>query len=290
MDEAVSGSESRPHVVADSYQWVIESQHFDEPLRVDLFAPVQPGDDPVGLLVAIEGSAMLSAAEFLRVARLTSVFVAPPVAVVGVSVDADDLMAYLSMRTRDLTPTVWQPSEEMWPSWLIQHGTGGGPRLLAAVIEDVLPAVRSRLSIDEGAIGIAGWSLGGLFASWAWLHRPDVFSRLLAISPSLWWQDGWVLDMPAPARSSEHRAFVGVGEHEQGDINNIWPPLLQGTQSVNDDIAQIARSHALGEKARSSGAQAETVVFAGEQHLTVGPAAIARGLRFLYFPESIPNA
>jgi predicted alpha/beta superfamily hydrolase len=36
---------------------------------------------------------------------------------------------------------------------------------------------------------LVGHSLGGLFAVYALMTRPDVFQGYIAISPALWWDD-----------------------------------------------------------------------------------------------------
>jgi hypothetical protein len=88
--------------------------------------------------------------------------------------------------------------------------------------------------------------------------------------------------MPVAARPPGHKAFLAVGEHEEGPMNLVWPPMAQLSQDVHDKVAMVSDCMKLAEHLRTSGADVEAVVVPGEQHLTVWPAASARGLRHLY--------
>ena len=64
--------------------------------------------------------------------------------------------------------------------------TGGGAHDLAHFIHDeVLPSVSAKYSVAPGRIGLAGFSLGGLFAAWHLVTYPDVFNDYLVIAPPL---------------------------------------------------------------------------------------------------------
>ena len=64
--------------------------------------------------------------------------------------------------------------------------TGGGAAELAQFLEDeVLPAVQERYSVDPGRLGLAGFSMGGLFAAWHLVTHPGLFSDYLIIAPPL---------------------------------------------------------------------------------------------------------
>ena len=278
-----AASAVRGITVEGSAEWVVDSSHVGDKLRVCLFEPVPPAGEPTPLMVLVDGAGMMqTATEFLRMTRLMSLFTAPPVSVVAVTVVADDIMSYLSKRYRDFTPTVWEPRPEQLGPLSIDHGTGGAPRLLDALVEEILPSVQARLAVDESVVGVGGHSLSGLFAAWAWLERPDVFSRVLASSPSLWWDDGALLQVPVATRPPGHRAYLAVGEHEEGPAESMWPPLMRQGQEVHDLNAMVSRCMQLGVRLRETTADVEAVVVPGEQHVTVWATALARGLRHLF--------
>lgn len=100
--------------------------------------------------------------------------------------------------------------EEYTPSCDARRRVGG--RLGAYrsfLIEELKPWIdaRYRTRADAASTGIGGSSLGGLAAVEIALARPDVFGRLAALSPSLWWNRRGVLDR---ARALEGRLDLAI--------------------------------------------------------------------------------
>ncbi|MFM8356792.1 MAG: alpha/beta hydrolase, partial [Gammaproteobacteria bacterium] len=130
-------------------------------------------------------------------------------------------------RFRDFTPRAWTlPGPFAVDNPMARLGTGGADRFISAIVDEMLPEVRARLPIDDARVGVCGWSLSGLCAAHAWLSRPEVFSDLVAISPSLWWHDAVILTAPIPTRPASHRAVITAGQHEEGDPDRVWPRIF----------------------------------------------------------------
>lgn len=71
-----------------------------------------------------------------------------------------------------------------------QVGDGGGARrYLGFVTSELKPWVdrHFRTLSDRKNTAIGGSSMGGLLSLYAGFSRPDVFGRVMALSPSLWW-------------------------------------------------------------------------------------------------------
>ncbi|MCB0761792.1 MAG: alpha/beta hydrolase [Flavobacteriales bacterium] len=67
--------------------------------------------------------------------------------------------------------------------------TGGYSGAFISFLEsELLPVISGQYS-TSGENWILGQSLGGLLASEVLLNKPDLFSRYLIVSPSLWWDD-----------------------------------------------------------------------------------------------------
>ncbi len=248
-------------------------------LRVALALPQRP-NGPVPLLLLLDGQSMfLTAAEYARTVTLVTMGALPPVAVVGVWRDSSDPLDYFSTRFRDFTPFDWVlPEPFADDNTMIRHGTGGADSFLGLLVDRVLPAVHGRMEVSETSIG--GWSLSGLFAAWAWRERPDVFAHLLAMSPSLWWHHGRMLDEGLPDRTGS-RAFISAGEREEGDMTLVWPQ--QFADAAQREAAGMVRNAvAFGQLCTDAGVDTQTVVFADEHHVTLVPASLSRGLRHLY--------
>ncbi|MEM6317107.1 MAG: alpha/beta hydrolase-fold protein [Bacteroidota bacterium] len=69
-----------------------------------------------------------------------------------------------------------------------RFGAGQGILYLRFLLETLKPYVdRTFRVLSDGAnTGIGGSSMGGLFSLFAGLRRPDVFSKMMIFSPSLW--------------------------------------------------------------------------------------------------------
>lgn len=70
-------------------------------------------------------------------------------------------------------------------------GGGGGLLYAKAIVEDLIPwmAGKYRMTNSREGTGIAGSSLGGLISLWMGFEYPEVFGKVAALSPSLWWNN-----------------------------------------------------------------------------------------------------
>ena len=91
---------------------------------------------------------------------------------------------------------------------------GGAGQYLARLTSEIIPAVEKFLGFTPAQRGIAGYSLGGLFALWS-LYNTDIFTLAASASGSLWF-DGWteyiVADEP---KSKLCGIYISVGDKEK---------------------------------------------------------------------------
>jgi predicted alpha/beta superfamily hydrolase len=88
-------------------------------------------------------------------------------------------------RTRDMTPT--RPSAGFGDTpWT--GSAGGADKFLSFIADELLPTIDRNYRTRPYRV-LIGHSLGGLFAVYALLNRPEVFRGYLVTSPSLWWDD-----------------------------------------------------------------------------------------------------
>ena len=114
------------------------------------------------------------AAAVANVAFLSNRGAIPDLIMVGVTNGKD--------RTHDLTPAATGGTAKTFP-------TAGGARVFADfIVDEVLPRVRSHYRALPSTI-LAGHSFGGLFALDVAATRPGAFAGIVAMSPSLWWND-----------------------------------------------------------------------------------------------------
>jgi predicted alpha/beta superfamily hydrolase len=88
-------------------------------------------------------------------------------------------------RTRDMTPS--KPATTFGGTpWA--GSAGGADKFLSFVADELLPTVDRNYRTRPYRV-LIGHSLGGLFAVYALLNRPEVFKGYVITSPSLWWDD-----------------------------------------------------------------------------------------------------
>jgi len=105
----------------------------------------------------------------------------PEVIIVGIS-NTD--------RTRDLTPTklaTFGGGGQQFPT----ATSGGGDRFLDLIATEVIPYVEKSYRTQPYRV-LAGHSFGGLFAMHTFLTRPELFNGVIAVSPTLTWDDRYV--------------------------------------------------------------------------------------------------
>jgi predicted alpha/beta superfamily hydrolase len=89
------------------------------------------------------------------------------------------------------------------------------------LIEELKPLIDSRYRTQSDQTAIGGSSLGGLVSLYAGLTRPDVFKRIAAMSPSVWWDDRAILHILDQFNGEKRpRIWLDVGGREGRDTLN----------------------------------------------------------------------
>jgi predicted alpha/beta superfamily hydrolase len=195
---------------------------------------------------------------------------------VGYKLDQDrirGLAQWAAWRARDLTPVRREETELFWKERLgalvpgedLAPQTGGAPRFLQALRDEVIPRVEASYRVSSADRGLAGFSYGGLFALYALFHAPNTFRRYFVGSPSMW---DVLFEYEAEYAASHDdlpaRLFVTAGSQE--------PELVELVQRI------VERLQSRG----YPGLEVKTCVFAGEGHSSAYAAAVSRALRVLY--------
>jgi predicted alpha/beta superfamily hydrolase len=128
---------------------------------------------PVLVLLDANDEPQFTAA-IANVAFLANRGAIPDLLIVGVANGKD--------RTHDLTPAATGAGAKTFPT------AGGAGAFTDFILSEVLPRVRSKYRTLPSTI-LAGHSFGGLFALDVAANRPGAFAGIVAMSPSLWWND-----------------------------------------------------------------------------------------------------
>ncbi len=122
-------------------------------------------------------------------------------------------------RTRDLTPTRVESREINGRTTQIP-ASGGAGRFLDFFEDELFPHIEDHYRTLPMRL-FSGHSFGGLFALNAFFERPEMFRAVLAISPSLNWDDALSIRQATSFSKKEAVAnaalFVAMADEEEGD-------------------------------------------------------------------------
>lgn len=146
--------------------------------------------------------------------------------------------------------------------------------------EEVLPYLAAHVpQADPGRRYFAGHSYGGLFGAHVLLHHPDLFQRYILSSPSLWFDQERVLReadaLAASRRPLKARVLLLAGAKEQSAPGRRPRP---GAEADGDIVGNTRRfERALRQL---PGAEVQRQIVPEEDHLSVFPSAMVRGMRW----------
>lgn len=259
------------------------------PYRIFMRRP--PGDAPAAgwpVLYLLDGNAIFATAvEALRAQAPWPLGTGIRDAVV-VAIGYPTEAAYDSVRRSwDLGPPPGQtfpPHTEGGPP----VRTGGADLFLAFLTDVVKPEIASRVPVDSGCQALFGHSFGGLFTLHGLFQRPDAFTHWIAVSPTIWWNDGALLVsadryMRRPARPAAC-VLLSVGAYEQR-----LAPFQIGAPDAGIREADHMRSRLI-DKARAISERLDALpevkgrfsVIAEETHMSVLPTAVNQAIRFAF--------
>src|SRR5712675_2173036 len=150
---------------------------------------------------------------------------------------------------------------------------GGVTAFSDFIVDEVLPHVRAKYRTLSTTL-LAGHSFGGLVALEVAANKPGVFNGVIAMSPSLWWNDssGIVSYSDAIARAAKgERLFVTSGGLEP-DIDRTTTHFTQRMDSLKP--ALIAFGHQRYPK---------------NSHNMMPAPSLVDGLRFVFKPISVAS-
>lgn len=174
--------------------------------------------------------------------------------IVGIAYDG--LPQYRLNRTRDYTPK-FSPTGGYGPEY--QKVSGGGPKFRAFLEKELIPFIdRSYATLPKERC-LVGHSYGGLFATWMLLSQSPHFNRYIIVSPSLWYDDGWIFKQ-VPSKTLAARVYMASGASED--------PIMAS------DLRKLS--------ARIKAQALDANVLADETHNSIFPRALSNGLRFVF--------
>ncbi|MBS1689025.1 MAG: alpha/beta hydrolase [Bacteroidetes bacterium] len=93
-------------------------------------------------------------------------------------------------RKRDFTfPTTAKSDKQLLPT------SGGSEKFISFLEDELQPYIQKHYKTNSSK-SIIGESLGGLLATEILFKKPYLFNKYIIISPSLWWDNGSILNKP----------------------------------------------------------------------------------------------
>lgn len=182
--------------------------------------------------------------------------------------------AQWQLRNRNFTPTNTGPvagySDDLidfGPFSLDGVESGGAAEFLEFIREELKPFINGNFPTVPGQDGYFGDSLGGLFGMFVLLNEPETFDKYILGSPSLWWDDGLMLEQAERVAAADTRVdarlFMSVGGLE--------------SESMISNMEQAARL-----LADVDGLTIKTEIIPDESHMSVFSMNYVRGVKWAY--------
>lgn len=212
-------------------------------------------------------------------------------------------IAMNKLRFHDLTMPV-EPSHRA-PDWtgLTPDNVGGVDDFLKVIETEIKPRVAAAVPVNKADQAIFGHSIAGLAVLRALFTEPTAFRTFIASSPSIWWDADAVLageqefDEAVKGGHASPHLLITVGADEPDSPNppasfiatlppdkaaalnayvkmaSKWSGMVSGARDL---AARLGKIHG------GASYQVRFVLFESENHASVQPAALSRGMNFAF--------
>lgn len=171
-------------------------------------------------------------------------------------------------RRRDFTfPTTIETDKKSFPT------TGHSDKFIAFIKNELQPFIEKKYRTDNSKT-IIGESLGGLLATEILLKNPTLFNKYIIVSPSIWWNNGSILNQQSEILQStfsqKTEVYIGVGKE------GLTPTQIPRVMEVDANL--------LAEKIKKTKSKNVHVYFdylPDENHATILHQAVYNALKLL---------
>ena len=126
----------------------------------------------------------------------------------------------------DMTPWYCPPlSENDAPC------TGGADEYLDLLLTEIIPRAKELIKGEPSFLGIAGYSLAGLFAIYA-MYRTDIFGRVASMSGSLWFPDFKQYCFEHKIKRKPDKLYLSLGDKEAKSRNKVLMTVQDNTEAL----------------------------------------------------------
>ncbi|MGL4316765.1 MAG: alpha/beta hydrolase [Pseudomonas sp.] len=254
----LTAAHAEPVALDSTEQWTMKSAEGRE-YRIMISLP--EGDVPYTggypVIYVVDGNALfpaLHAAKRVQDRLKSSI-------VVAIGYPSDTPYDF-NRRAFDLSPP--QPAERNDPP------QGGQDLFLDFIEQRLMPKVNQRFKVDQDQRSLVGWSFGGMFGIYTLFTRPALFQHVVAISPSLWWRDRYLME--------HERAFTQQAHAGKIDLTHSSLTMLIGDREMPQEIQDARALKIRLENLSQYGLRSDFQLEAGEDHMSIPFRVSARVL------------
>lgn len=135
----------------------------------------------------------------------------------------------------------WQREMSPWPAAALSKDaevfSGGADAYLESLLSTILPWAGERIRGKASFMGVAGYSLAGLFALYA-MYKTDVFSRVAAMSGSFWFPGMRNFCKENTMKILPEKLYLSIGDQE----SRTRHPILKTMQENTEELLEYFRS------------------------------------------------
>ncbi|MBZ4034338.1 alpha/beta hydrolase [Flavobacterium sp. 17A] len=172
-------------------------------------------------------------------------------------------------RRRDFTfPTTIENDKTRFPT------TGHSDQFITFIEKELQPFIEKKYKTNDSKT-IIGQSLGGLLETEILLKKPSLFNKYVIVSPSIWWDNGSILNLDSPILKENFNPkteiYIAVGKE------GLTPTAIPRVMEVDANL--------LAEKIQFSKSKNIKIYFdyfPEENHGSILHTAVANAFKFFY--------
>lgn len=135
----------------------------------------------------------------------------------------------------------WEHDMAPWDIPPIAKGntpcTGGAKDYLKLLTDEIVPKAEEQIQGQALWRGLAGYSLGGLFALYS-IYQTELFSRIASVSGSLWFPGFKEYVFSHEIKSNIQRLYFSLGDKECRTKNPYLKTVQRNTEEIEAFFAQ----------------------------------------------------
>ena len=184
----------------------------------------------------------------------------PYVAIVGISYGLGQ-NDWWAKRSRDYSES--KDLTKHWGDWPL---AGGAANFKNFIEKELFPFLGNEYNLKGGSRTIIGHSFGGLLCADVLLSKPELFHNYIILGPTLIWNDKEIFKQESKFALNHStlnaNVFTAIAKLDNEDITIPWTEFLDQVKSRN-----------------YKGLTLKTWIIEDEDHLSMLPVAVTRGLK-----------